>query len=199
MAIALARKSSPIDLRRAGRGARRRRSPRESRARVRSLPASAKRISGWAMRQALDHIGDRRRLGPLRLQELEPRRRREEEVAHLDPRSRAERRRPDRRDRGRLRPRSRRLRPRPLRARRATAAPPRRSPPAPRRGSRASGCRRARRPSLEVQWRSTASARSSRPDAAAVVADPDQRDAARGGDDLDPRSRRRRWRSRPAP
>ena len=41
--------------------------------------------------------------------------------------------------------------------------------------------------SFEVAWRSTASARSSRGHAAAVVADPDQPPAAAVGDDLDPR------------
>ena len=49
-------------------------------------------------RQALYHLGNRRRHGPGRFHEIEPRRRREKQVAHLDPRARSQRYRPHRSD-----------------------------------------------------------------------------------------------------
>ena len=166
---------------------------------VRSLPESVKRISGMGHGEALDDVGDRRRLGPLRLQELEPRRRREEEVAHLDPRAREERRRPERR---RRRPPSTAISKAsaaPPGARRATAAPPRRSPPAPRRGSRASGCRRVRRRASRCSGARPRARgrRGAMPPPSSLTRI--SADAARGRDDLDPAARRRRSRSRPAP
>ena len=115
-------------------------------------------------REALDDVGDRRGLGPLGLEELEPRRHRGEEV-------RAPRRScpgsspaaPARSCR-RARPSSRSPLAASAGARRdRQIATPRRSRPAPRRESPACGYRRARRPaSLLVACRSTERTRSPR-------------------------------------
>ena len=100
---------------------------------------------GPAHGEAAHHLADRLALGAVALEELEPRRRRVEQVAHLDAGAFAERRRLHRRISRRRRPRSPRRAARSRAAWRSRAAPPRRSRAAPRRGSRACGCRGGRR------------------------------------------------------
>ena len=146
------------------------------------------------------HLAHRLGLGAVGLEELQPRRRRVEQVAHLDPGAFAERRRLDLRLRAGIDRRSPRRSARRRGAWRSRAAPPRRSRAAPRRGSRACGSASRSSPSsLEVAWRSTASARSAR-----VMPSPSSvtrmsRRPPPSVDDLDAAWRRRRARSRPVP
>ena len=126
-------------------------------------------------------------LGARRLQELQPRRGGEEQIAHLDARAG-----------GRAPPAAGAPLTPPSTASRqalsasrwpagdASAGRPRRSRAAPRRESRAWRCGpRSSSGSFEVAWRSTASASSSAIHAAAVVGDRDQRAAAVVQRDLD--------------
>ncbi len=152
---------------------------------MRSVPDSTKRTPGKGDRHALDDFGDGRRLGLLRLQEFQPRRRGEEQVAHFDDRARIGGRRPDR---CRILPPataiSRRLR---YRRRRLAMLSLATEP--------IEGSASPRKPSVrisssvveifEVQCRRTASSRSAGIHAGAVVADAQQRLAAAGRGDLD--------------
>ena len=120
-----------------------------------------KRTSRRGHRQPLDDVGRGKRLGAVGLQELEPRGRRGEEIARLDPRRRAARRRA--RSRFSRRPRRPSSSPSARLSRGCgfRAATPRRSRAAPRRGSRRWRSR-SRSPSgiFDVACRSTESARS---------------------------------------
>ena len=151
-------------------------------------------------RQPPHRLGHGVRLGAVGAQEFQPRRRREEEVAHLDLRAGCAA------CRRRLAlPAALHLdRPGVLVARdaatRSRAAPPRRSEASasPRKPSVAIA-ERSSPGSFEVQWRATASARSSR-----RMPPPSSATRIRllpppGGDDVDAAARRRRARSRRAP
>ena len=162
---------------------------------------SEKRTSGAAIASRLTASADGQRLRPVGFEELEPRRRGGEQVARPRPAC------PRRAAPGATA--LLRCRPRPeaepvgapgASRVRCRAAPPRRSRAAPRRGSRRWRCAmRSPSASFEVACRSTASARSAAVHAGAVVDDPDQPAPPASIVDLDPASRRRRARSRPAP
>ena len=116
-------------------------------------------------RDAPERLVAMRPFGRLGAQELAPRRRVEVELLHRRPSFRRQAPRARSAPRCRLRPRSARRAARPARATRARGATPRRSTPAPRRGSPASRSLPGRSSVaiLDVAWRATASARSSRP------------------------------------
>ena len=167
---------------------------------TRPSPRRRKWTSGWAERQAQHRLGHVGRLGGLGLEELEPRRRVEEEVAHLDlravghaasRRSGLDARLDDQAEAGRA--------PRAAGAPASAARPPR-STAAPRRESRrwqgptdrrASDLRRRVTAQRQARVRRPSCRRRRRPRESGAARPPRSRRRCAG--------RRRRWRSRPAP